>query len=126
MALVLQVPRHLLDAIERRFEEPLVNHPHQGEVYHHLAHQFVVKRRLRDRQQAALCPDRQARMALLDHPASHLPVQGLSFLDKKSLATASSPIFACSDRTVSSSISDALLPTRSKMSAAPSRRAFFH
>lgn len=35
-------------------------------------------------------------------------------------------IFACSDRIVSSWISGALLPPRSKISAAPSKRAFFH
>jgi hypothetical protein len=41
----------------------------------------------------------------LYHPAPHFPVQGLTFRDKKSLATANSPILACRSRTVSSAIS---------------------
>jgi hypothetical protein len=54
-----------------------------------------------------------------NHPAPHFPVQGLSFRNKKSLATASSPISACCDRTVSSSTSLVFLAPRSKVSAAP-------
>lgn len=126
MALVLQVPLHLLHAAKRCLEELLVNHDHEVEVHHRLPHQLVVERRPRDGQQAALRPDRQARVVLLNHATPHLPVQGLSFRDKKSLATASSPIFACSARTVSSSTSGAFVPPRSKMSAASSSSAFFH
>lgn len=44
MALVPQVPRHLLDAVERCFEELLVDHNHEVEVHGRLAHQFLVAR----------------------------------------------------------------------------------
>ncbi len=44
---------------------------------------------------------RSARLAVsmvpLNHPASHFPPRGFSFRNKKSLATASSPIFAASN-----------------------------
>jgi hypothetical protein len=72
-----------------------------------------------------LRPNRQAQVVLLDHAAPHLPIHGLSFRDNKSLATARSPIYACSARTVTSSTSVSFSAPRSKMSAAPSSRAFF-
>ena len=102
---------------------------------------LVVERRARDRQKAALHPDRQHQVVSLDHPTPHLPVHGLSFRDIEvrtvapvgprkshgaSLATANSPILACNDRTVSSSTSAGFRLPRSKMSAAPSSNAFFH
>ena len=88
-----------------------------------LALRRVVKRRARDRQKEALRPDRQRGVGTFKHPAPHVPVQGLSFRDKKSLATASSPSLACNDRTVYSSTSAFFFPPRSKMSDAPSSRA---
>lgn len=54
MAFVLQVPRHLLHAVKRRLEELLVDYHHEVEVHGRLAHRFMVERRPRDRQQAAL------------------------------------------------------------------------
>jgi len=56
----------------------------------------------------------------------HLPFNGLSFLEKKWLATASSPIFACSSFICYSSISGAFLPPRSNTPEAPSSKAFVH
>ena len=125
--LVLQMPSHLPDPVEGGVEELLVDKLHQAEVLLRLSDRFMIEGRARDRQQAALRTDRQRRMAPLNHPSPHLPVHGLSFRDKKSLATASSPILACSDRTVSSFTSaTGFLPPRSKISAAPSSSAFFH
>ncbi len=49
-----------------------------------------------------------------------------SFRDKKSLATASSPIFAWSSLTIVSSTAGSFRRPRSKMSDAPSTSAFFH
>ena len=128
MALVSQVPRHLPHAVERGLQKLLVDQQHQVEVHRRLALRRVIERRSRDRQQAALRPDRQLGVVPFDHATPHFPVQGLSFRDKKSLATASSPILACRSRTVSSATSaaTAALPPRSKMPAAPSRSDRFH
>ena len=76
--------------------------------------------------EAALCAGRQRGMVRPNQPAPRLPVHGLSFRDKKSLATASSPILACSERTVSSSASAGFRLPRSKIPAAPSSSDFFH
>ena len=83
VTLVLQVPSHLPDTVKRGFQELPVDALHQGEVHLGLATRLVVERRPRDRQQAALRPDRQGRMVGFDHLPPHLPVQGLSFRDKK-------------------------------------------
>lgn len=56
MALVLQVPSHLPDTIERGFQELPIDQLHQRQVHLGLALRRVVERRLRDRQQAALRP----------------------------------------------------------------------
>ena len=89
-----QVPRHLTDTIERRLQELLIDQTHQRQIERRFALGFVVERRARDRQQTALLGNRQAGMIHLNHGLPHLPVQGLSFRSKKSLATASSPILA--------------------------------
>ena len=92
----------LLDVFEvARRERALVqdlpvDQPHEGEVHLGLAHCCVMEGRARDRQPG---------MGAFNHHVPHLPVQGLSFRGKKSLATASSPILAYSDRTVFSSTS---------------------
>jgi len=80
----------------------------------------------RDRQQAALRSDRQRRVVPLDHVPPHLPVRGLSFRDKNRWRQPALRSGPCNDRIVSSSTSTAgvLLP-RSKISAAPSSKAFF-
>jgi hypothetical protein len=57
MALVLQVPGHLPDAIERGVQKLLVDQQHEVEVHRRLALRRVIERRSRDRQQAALRPD---------------------------------------------------------------------
>ncbi len=64
MALILQMPCHLLHAVERCLEELLVDHDHQVEVQGRLAHRLVLERRPTVRQQAALRPDRQAQVVL--------------------------------------------------------------
>jgi len=61
---------------------------HPVEVQRRYALRRVLKRRPRDRQQPALRPERQLGMGWFDHPPPHFPIQGLSFRDKKSLATA--------------------------------------
>ena len=43
MAIVLQVPSHLLDPIKWRLEELLVDLHHEVEVQGRLAHQFVIE-----------------------------------------------------------------------------------
>ncbi len=114
---------------DRAFKMPekgATDQPHQAEVHPGLALRLVIKRRPRECRQAPLRPDRQRLVGALNHPAPHLPVQGLSASSKKSLATAGSPILACSDRTVYSSTSAVFFAPRSKMSAAPSSNAFFH
>ncbi|SDG41249.1 hypothetical protein SAMN05660686_04327 [Thalassobaculum litoreum DSM 18839] len=122
-----QVPGHLLEAVERRLEELFVDPPHQRQVQRRLTARHAVEGRTRDRQQVALIGHAQLGMSSVNHPTPHFPVQGLSFRDKKSLATAHSPIFACSSLTVSSETSGAFgRPPRSKMSEAPSKRARFH
>lgn len=85
MPLVLQVPGHLANPIERRVEELPVDQPHQAEVLIRLSNRLVVERRARDRQQAALRPDRQRRVVPFDHSTPYFPVHGLSFRDKKIL-----------------------------------------
>ena len=69
---------------------------------------------------------RESGMTRLDHAASHFTPQGLSFLDKKSLATANSPILACSSFTCASSISGCRRPPRANTPGAPSSSARFH
>jgi hypothetical protein len=87
-----------------------------------LALRHVVERRPRDRQQRHCLPiDRSGWLARSCRAS--LPPQGLSFRDKKSLATASSPILACSSFTCSSSISGFFLPPRSNTPDAPSSNA---
>jgi len=49
MPLVLQVPGHLANPIERRVEELPVDQPHQAEVLIRLSSRLVVERRSRDR-----------------------------------------------------------------------------
>ena len=92
MVVIPQVPGHLAHAIKRRLQELLIDQEHQIEVHLALAFRFIVKRRPRDRQQLALLADGQGGIGRFNHLASHLPVQGLSFLAKKSLAMANSPI----------------------------------
>ena len=71
MALVLQVPGHLPDAVKRGVQKLFVDQQHQVEVHLGLARRFMVKRRPRDRQQAALRPDRQLGMGPFDHALRH-------------------------------------------------------
>ena len=94
MALVSEMPGHVAHAVERRLHELPVDQRHQSEVLGALARGPVVERGPWDRQQPTLRADGQPWAALLDHPPPHVPPQGLSFRDKKSLATASSPILA--------------------------------
>ena len=82
IALVPQVPRHLLHTVERCLDKLLVDHDHEVKVHGRLTHQLVVERRPQDRQKAVLRPDRQARVVLFDHAAPHLPLQGLSYREK--------------------------------------------
>lgn len=58
IALVLKVPGHLMDAVERIFQELLVDQWHQVRVHRHLTLQLVVERPARHRDRAALRPDR--------------------------------------------------------------------
>jgi glucose dehydrogenase len=88
MPFVLQ----MLNAIEGRVQELLVDQQHEGKVYPGLSLRLVVERGSGERQQPALHPDRQRGVVALDHRAPNFPVQGLSFRDEKSLATANSPI----------------------------------
>ena len=67
----------------------------EREVLVRLTLRRIVKGRTRDLQQSALPADRQVQMVAFDHAAPHFPPQGFSFLSKKELATASSPILAC-------------------------------
>jgi hypothetical protein len=106
MAFGPQMPSHLANAVEWRLRELLVDPAHQRQVQRRLALRRVVEGRVWDRQQVTLLAHTQPGMGAIDHPSPHFPVQGLSFRDKKSLATANSPIFACSSFTVSSSISE--------------------
>jgi hypothetical protein len=59
----------------------------------------------RNRKRAALRAHRQLGMDLFNHAPPHFPIQGLIFRDKKSFATANSPILACRSRAVSSAVS---------------------
>jgi transposase-like protein len=63
-----------------------------------------VKQAEKDRSLRALLADRQARQVWVNNLAPHLPVQGFSFLARKSLATASFPILACRSFICSSSV----------------------
>src|SRR5690606_25916551 len=94
MPLVLQMPCHLPDTVEGRVEEVLIKNPHQPKILRRFSDWFMMDRRARDRQQAALRADRQRWMAPINHPTPHLPVHGLSFRDKKSLATANKRLIA--------------------------------
>jgi len=115
-----------LSAVKRGLKEQLINNAHQVEVHLALALRLLVERGLRDRQQGTLLANRQARQVWFNPLAPHLPVQGLSFLAKKSLATASSPILACRSLTCSSSTSGAFRPPRSNTPNKPSSRARLH
>jgi len=53
MTLVLQVPCHLPDAVERGVQELLVDQQHQVEEHRGLALRRVMQRRPRDREKAA-------------------------------------------------------------------------
>lgn len=88
MAIVAQMPGHLPDTEEGRFQELFVDQPHEGKVLRGLPLQGVIEGRARDRQQLALLSDRQLRMIRLNHAAPHFPPQGFSFLSKKELSTA--------------------------------------
>lgn len=83
------MPSHLPPPEERYFKELFINLAHEREIDNKLA----------------LLADRLARVAWFDHAPSHFTPQGLSFRDKKSLATASSPILACGSFTCSLSTS---------------------
>ncbi len=119
MAFAPQVPGHLANTEERCFQELLIDLPHQHQVQSRFALGRVIERRPRDRQQPALLAGRQLRIGRFDHFAPHLPIRGLRFRGKKSLATASSPILACSSLPCSSSISGPFLLPRSNTPDAP-------
>tara|TARA_R100000789_G_scaffold23725_1_gene26437 strand:- start:6952 stop:7233 length:282 start_codon:yes stop_codon:yes gene_type:complete len=59
VAVIAQVPGHLPDTEEGRFQELLIDPPHHAEVLFGLALRLVIEGRARDRQQLALLPDGQ-------------------------------------------------------------------
>lgn len=71
VAFALQVPSHPENAVERRLKKPFDDHHREVEVYGRLAHQFVVSRLQRNRQQATF---HQARVVIIGHHAPNLPV----------------------------------------------------
>lgn len=110
----------MTDAQEGRFQKLNIDQLHLRKVLPRLTLRRVVKRRPRDRPQCALLTNRQVRMIALNHPAPHFPPKGLSFLSKKELATASSPILACRSLTGSSSMTGYRVQThRTRHPAAP-------
>lgn len=130
------MPGHLPDAVEGRIQEPPVDQLHQSQVHLRLTQWPNDEREIDRRRHCAPIDSTgwsrsiipfsivsRTNGVLMPH---HLPVHGLSFREKKSLATASSPILACNDRIVSSFTSAGFRLPRSKMSAAPSSKAFFH
>mmetsp|Transcript_6898 Transcript_6898/g.10928 ORF Transcript_6898/g.10928 Transcript_6898/m.10928 type:complete len:207 (+) Transcript_6898:2399-3019(+) len=125
IAFIAQVPGHLPNAKERFLKELLITLALERQVHRRLALGRVIERRPRDRQQLALFADGQVRIAWHNHLPPHLPIHGLSFGDKKSLATASSQILACSSFICSLSISGAFLRPRSNTPDAPSKSARF-
>src|SRR6185437_11692672 len=90
------MPRHLPRSIPRRFQELLVEQPHQRQVLRRLRYRRAVKRGAADRYQCALPYDRQARVPGLDHRPPPVHAHRPKAFAKKSRSTTSWPILACS------------------------------
>jgi len=140
MAFVPQVPCHLPDTVNRDVRELLVDQQHEVKVQRRLALRRVAERRPRDRQQAALRPDREPGMASLDHPVRHclpdqwrsnassLPGPGLELSCQKVFGDGQLPDLGMqvTDRVLGKLGGSPSLTATLKMPAAPSSRAFFH
>lgn len=64
--------RYLANALERCFKKFFINHAHRVRFEGYLPFWFKVKRRSRDRRQAAVLADRKGPMLRVDHPERHV------------------------------------------------------